>query len=149
VDIIVHLNGHADAVAFSDAETADQRDFISEIVFFDRILQKLDDFRRTFQMTGASYADLYNHLLHLRANRVFEEFFNRVGRNGVEFFVNHNADTLLALAEAEGSAEFHFIFELVFRYQLLELFNDLTGTLEVAGTSDANSDFHDVISLIV
>jgi hypothetical protein len=87
-------------------------------------------------------------LLHLCANRFVEEGIYGIGRYGVEFFVNHDADALLTFAEAEGGTEFNLIAEFVLGNQLLKLFNNLTGTFQMAGTADANCDFHDGISFI-
>ena len=61
VDLIVYLYGYADTVALSDAEAADQSDAVSKVFLFNRFLKKFHDFRRTFQMAGTAYTNLYNH----------------------------------------------------------------------------------------
>ena len=66
----------------------------------------------------------------------------------MEFFVNHNTNALLALAETESSSEFNLVAEILFSDKSLKRFNNLAGTLEMAGTAYSNCDFHDVISLL-
>ena len=61
VGLVVHLYGYADAVALADTEAADQSDAVSEVFLFNRFLEKLHDFRRTFQIAGTAYTNLYNH----------------------------------------------------------------------------------------
>ena len=77
-------------------------------------------------------------ILYLRHNVVFEEFFYVRGSNGVEIAVKRNANTLLAFAHAESTAESYFVSNVILADQTLELFYDLTGTLDVAGTADAH-----------
>ena len=88
-------------------------------------------------------------LLDLCQYFVLEEIANCFGRNGMECFVNGDAYTLLAVTEAESTSEFYLITDIVFGDQLLELFYDLTGSFDVAGTSDANCDLHKLIPRIL
>ena len=56
--------------------------------------------------------------------------------------VNCDAYAKLALSHAEGTAQLYLIAQLVFCDKILELFYDLTGTLEMAGAAYANCNFH-------
>lgn len=60
----------------------------------------------------------------------------------MDIIINRNAHALTALAHAECSAQFNLIVEIVLANEILQLFNNLTRTLDVAGTADANRDFH-------
>ena len=59
----------------------------------------------------------------------------------MELVVHCDADALLALTHAEGAAQVNFLLQAVVRDELLELLNHLTGTLDMAGTTDAHCDF--------
>jgi hypothetical protein len=50
VDILVHLNGNADSVAFSDAKAARKRNVIFKMIFFHGFLQQLYDLGRALEM---------------------------------------------------------------------------------------------------
>jgi hypothetical protein len=81
-------------------------------------------------------------LLHLRKNVIVEELIDRIGRNGEELAVHGYANSLLAVAQAEGAAEFDLIFDVVGTNEILQELNDLTGAFQVAGTADAYGNFH-------
>ena len=82
-------------------------------------------------------------VLQLLEDIFLEEFLCAFGRNREELVVPHDAHPLLTLAHAEGAGKFHFVFQMVFTDQFLNLQNDLTRTLQMAGATDASSDFHD------
>ena len=56
--------------------------------------------------------------------------------------VNRNANTLLAVAKAKGSAKVYLVAYVVLGNQILKLFYYLTGAFDVARASDTNSNFH-------
>ena len=58
--------------------------------------------------------------------------------------VHGNADALLALFHAERTGKRNLICETILSNELLELFHNLPGTLEVAGGADTNCDFHKI-----
>ena len=154
MDILIDLNGDPCSVAFTDTEAADKGHFFLQLMFADSILKQLHNFGRALQMAGASNTNLYNHifdhaflsiakmfrknvfpswkegLLYVCLYNGVEEVFHGIGRYGVELFVYHNANTLLTLAETEGSAQFNLVTETVFRDKILKAFHYLTGTLE-------------------
>jgi hypothetical protein len=61
----------------------------------------------------------------------------------VEGIVNHNAYALLAVTETECSAKINLIAKIVLSDQLLKLLYHLTGSLNVAGATNTNYNFHD------
>ena len=63
----------------------------------------------------------------------------------MEGVVDRYANALLALAHAEGAAQLYLFAQIVLRDQTLELLNDLTGALDVAGASDTNCNFNHII----
>ena len=71
-----------------------------------------------------------------------EEVLHGFGSDREEFVIHGNANTRLTFVHTEGAAQFNFVFQIIFRDQMLELFNDLTRTLDVAGTADTYCDFH-------
>ena len=75
-------------------------------------------------------------------NVLFEERVNGFGRNGIKLVVNCNAHALLALAHTESAAQLQLILNFMLCDQMLELFHDLSGTLDMAGTADTNRNFH-------
>jgi hypothetical protein len=88
-------------------------------------------------------------LLYPCQNFLGEEGVNRLGANGMELVADRYANALLALAHAEGSAQINLVCEVVLCDQILKLLNDLTGSLDVAGATDTNSDFqHDKLPLL-
>ena len=58
VNIIVYLNGNAYAIALSDAEASGKHDFVINVIFFNRLFKKLNDFCRALEMTGRTNANL-------------------------------------------------------------------------------------------
>jgi len=64
------------------------------------------------------------------------------GAEGILFAVNGDAYAFLALAHAERAAELDLAFDTMLLDQLLQFFHDLPGTLQMAGTANANHDLH-------
>ena len=64
VNIIINLNGNPYAISLADTKTTGKCNIIFEVIFFYGFLQKLHDFGRALQMTGASYANLNNHIIY-------------------------------------------------------------------------------------
>ena len=62
---------------------------------------------------------------------IVEELVDRLGRDGVEFAVNGNADTLLTFAHAEGPAELDLIADALLLDEILELLDDLARAFDV------------------
>jgi hypothetical protein len=146
VNVVVDLHGHADAVALSDAEAAGKHDLVLNTVLLHCRLKKLDDILRALEVAGRADANLYEqHFLHLCKNLLSEELTNALGGDRIEGVVHRYANTLLALAHAEGAAKLHLVTELVFGNQILKLFYYLTGALDVAGASDTNCNFKHII----
>ena len=56
--------------------------------------------------------------------------------------VNRNANTLLAVAKAKGSAKVYLVAYVVLGNQILKLFYYLTGSLNVAGASNTYCNLH-------
>jgi hypothetical protein len=75
-----------------------------------------------------------------------KEFGCCFGADREKFAVYGNANTLLAVADAEGTCKLYLVLELVFRNKTLKGFNDLTRSFEMTRASDANSYFHDKYS---
>ena len=73
---------------------------------------------------------------------VKEELLGSFRGNGVEFFVDRDADAELALAHAERAAQFRLVADIVLGNQALEGLDDLTGTLHMAGRADTNGNSH-------
>jgi hypothetical protein len=66
----------------------------------------------------------------------------------MEGIVYRNANALLALTHAEGSAKLNLLTEIVFRNKILKLLYYLARTLNVAGATDTNRDFkHNILPL--
>ena len=80
-------------------------------------------------------------------NFIFKKFANGAGGEGIILTVHADADALLAVAGAEGAAQFHLILQAFFIDQFTQLFHDHAGTFQMAGTSDAYDDFHNDIFL--
>ena len=145
MNIIIDLNGNSDAIALTDAEAANEHDFIVKLLVFYSFLQKLYNLFRTFQMAGTADTDLNNHSESKpRFDMSIEELFSGLRRYGVYLIVYSNTDTLLASAHAEGSAELDLIAEIITPDQRLKLLNNLTGTFDMAGRTDANIYFHNM-----
>ena len=87
---------------------------------------------------GGLLSEICIQILYLRHDVISEEFFYVCGGDGVEIAVEGNAYALLAFAHAESTAESYFVSNVILADQTLELFYDLTGTLNVAGTADAH-----------
>ena len=66
MNIIVNLHGNADTVTLADAKATGKCDLIFDMMFFDSLLQKLNDLGRTLEVAGASYANLYDHCIKPR-----------------------------------------------------------------------------------
>ena len=68
----------------------------------------------------------------------------------MEGVVHGHTHALLALAHAEGAAQFHFLTKLMLGDKALKLRYDLTRALDVAGATDANCDFQhtDYLSIV-
>ena len=58
-----------------------------------------------------------------------------------KYIIHTHANTLLTLSHAESSAKFYLFSKIVFGDQILKLFYHLTGTFDVAGTTDTNRNF--------
>lgn len=145
MNIIIDLNGNSDAIALTDAEAADEHDFIVKLLVFYSFLQKLYNLFRTFQMAGTADTDLNNHSESKpRFDMSIEELFSGLRRYRVYLIVYSNTDTLLASAHAKGSTQLDFRTKIVAADQGLELLNDLTGTLDMAGRTNTNSYFHNM-----
>ena len=78
---------------------------------------------------------------HLSQNFLGKELANVLGRNGMEGVAYGDAYALLALAHAEGAAKLYLVANLMFGDEILQLLNNLTRTLDVAGASDTNCNF--------
>ena len=150
VNVIVDLHGHTDAIALSDAEASGKHDLVLDVMLLNGALKQLHDFLRAAKVAGGADANLNEyHGLYLGKHFGVEEIGNGIGGNGEEGVVDGNANTLLALAHAEGSAEIYLVADVVFGDQLLELLDDLARALDVAGASDTNSDFkHNSLPLL-
>ena len=84
--------------------------------------------------------------LHLSQNFLGKELANVLGRNGMEGVVYGDAYALLALAHAEGAAKLYLVANLMFGDEILQLLNNLTRTLDVAGATNTNSNFkHNIL----
>ena len=143
MNIIIDLNGNSDAIALTDAEAANKRNFIFKLTVFQSLLQKSYNLLGTLQMTGTADTDLNNHSESKpRFDMSIEELFSGLRRYGVYLIVYSNTDTLLASAHAEGSAELDLIAETIASDQRLKLLDDLTRTLDMAGRTNTNSHFH-------
>ena len=66
----------------------------------------------------------------------------------MELSIHCYAYALLALAHAESTCKLYAIAQAIGCDQILKLLYDLAGTLEVAGTTDTNCDFHYFFLLI-
>ena len=145
MNIVIYLNGNADTVAFADTEATGKNYVILDMILGNRALKELDYLLRAFKVTGGAYTNLNEqHYLYPRKNFLCEEFINAFGGYGMEGVVNGYTYALLALAHAEGSAEIYLVAYVVFCDEVLELFNYLTGSLDVAGASDTYCNFdHD------
>lgn len=73
-------------------------------------------------------------------NFVFEKFFDRVGRYGVKFIADGHANALLALTKAERTCDLYLVLKAVVLDDIAELLHNLTGALQMAGTTDTNSN---------
>ena len=141
--VIVYLNGNTNAIALSDAEATGKNNVIFEVVFLDCILQKFYDRGRTLDVAGGTDTNLNKqHGLYLCQNFVGKKFVNCFGRYGMEYAVNCYANALLALTQAECASEIYLVAKIVVGDQLLKLFYYLTGSFDVAATTDAYNDFH-------
>jgi hypothetical protein len=60
----------------------------------------------------------------------------------MEGIIYTDADSLLTPPHAEGAAQFHSVLQIMLRNQRPELLHHLTGSLNMAGTSNAYSHFH-------
>jgi hypothetical protein len=60
----------------------------------------------------------------------------------MKFIVDSNTHALLAITHTERSAKLNLVADIVFSNEILKLFNDLTGSFNVAGATDTNSNFH-------
>ena len=58
VNIIVYLNGNADAVALSNTEATGKHYLIVDVMFFNGFLEKLYNILRALEMTGGADANL-------------------------------------------------------------------------------------------
>ena len=56
--------------------------------------------------------------------------------------VHRDIDAVDTVAHAEGAAELNLIFETFFPYECLKLLDNLTRTLEMAGTTNSDNNFH-------
>jgi hypothetical protein len=138
VDIVVHLHGDTDPVALADTEAAHKHYLILQMLFINDALHPVNNLLGALQITGASHTYLNDdHILHLGEYFFFEKFVHGIGIYGEHRLIHQNAHALLASADAEGAAQFHLVADFVLGNQILQLLNDLTGALDVAGASDA------------
>ena len=147
IGFIIHLNGDAHAVALARAEAAGQRDFGFQLMILDSLLQQLHNLRRALEVAGGADANLDNHdRLHPRQHILAEEFFYGFGGDGEEVFgfegLGHDTHALLAVAQAEGAAQFNLIAKIVICDKLLQRADNLTGTLDMAGGTDTHGNSH-------
>ena len=78
---------------------------------------------------------------HLCTDILLEEIVDGVGGDGEELAVDSGADTLLTSAHAEGAGQLDLVAQIVLGDELLQLFNNLARTLDVARGADTNGDF--------
>ena len=143
VNIIVYLHGNTDSVTLSDTKATRKHYLILDTVLGDGILHKLNYFLGAFKMAGRTYTDLNKqHFLHPCQNFFGEEFLNGFGRNGEKLLVYGYANTLLALAHAEGAAKVYLISYVVICDKLLDSLNYLARALYMAGASDTYCDLN-------
>lgn len=64
---------------------------------------------------------------------IFKKLFRVLGSQREKLSIHRNADTQLALSHAEGTAQVYLIADIVLHDQGLNLFNDLTGSFDMAG----------------
>ena len=149
VNVVIDLNGHARAVAFSDAEAAGEDHLILQPVRGNGIPEQIHDILRALEMAGASDTNLNDqHGSQLPQDFLVEKVRSGVGRNRMEGIIHAHAHALLAISHAEGAAKLHLVRNVVAGDQALQLFNDLTRALDVTGASDTYSDFdHDFVPL--
>ena len=60
----------------------------------------------------------------------------------MEHLVHGDANTLLALSHAEGTAQLYLVTEVMLGDEALKLGYDLARALDVAGATDTNDNFH-------
>jgi hypothetical protein len=144
VDLIVHLDSHAVSVTLSDAEAAGKNNIVFNVIFCNCALKKPNNCFGALEMAGRANTNLNDQhiFLYLCGNFVLKKLTDGLGRNGVELLVYHNANALLAIAKAESAAKLNLIAKVIIGDQTLKLFNDLTGTFDVAGTSDTYCNLH-------
>jgi len=63
----------------------------------------------------------------------------------MEYIVHRDADAKLALAHAERSAQFNLVTDVVLGDQPLQLLDDLTGPLDMAGRADTDGNIHEYV----
>ena len=67
--------------------------------------------------------------------------------NRINMIVNLDSHPVAAGVQTEGTHQLHFIFEAPFGHQLLEALYHLIGTLDMAGTANANMYFFNFLLL--
>ena len=80
--------------------------------------------------------------LKLCQNFFVEKFFGGFRRQRMKRVVEKHADAFLASAEAKGAGKLDLVFQIVLGNLFLKQLNYLPRALDMAGTSDTNSDFH-------
>ena len=134
MNIVVNLHGNSCTVTLADTEAAGKNYVILDVVLLNCALDHFYDRVRALEMTGGTDTNLNDkHILYLRQDLVCEELAYGCGSYRVERVVNGNANTLLAVAEAEGATKLYLITYVVLLDQLLKLLYHLTGSLDMAG----------------
>lgn len=86
-------------------------------------------------------------IAHLRSSDLrlyffFKKFLYGIGSDREEVIVYGDADALLALSHAEGSAELDLVAETFFCDKILKSFNNLTRAFDMARGAYTNCYFH-------
>jgi hypothetical protein len=63
INVVVHLNGNAFPIAFSNAKASGKHDLVLQRVFFDCLFHQLHDLVRAFDMTRTTDTNLNDHFL--------------------------------------------------------------------------------------
>ena len=63
----------------------------------------------------------------------------------MDYIIHGDADAKLALVQAERAAQFNLVADVVLGNQFLQLLDDLTGTFDVAGRADTDSNIHEYV----
>ena len=73
VNLIIDLQGHTNAITPADAKASGKCNLIFQMMIFHGLLQQLHNLRGTLEMTGATDANLNDHIFHTFALMLFSK----------------------------------------------------------------------------